>query len=245
VSRRHWNDWTIGTTNMNAAQHNFTTGSTALDNDAVAPADPGSQWSALLDGEVAAHEVDALLRSLAEDDALRGTCQRYALIGDALRGGTTRDADCSPHAFVAGVRARLAAETLTVMPALQPVQSTPQVRAPAANDAVFRWKLLAGVASLAAVMAVSWSVIDAVPASGAAAGAQMALLPANGAVAVSAAVPARAETAVLVQTPRGPVLRDARLEQLLAEHRQYGGMSALQMPAGFLRDATQQTDPQR
>ena len=42
-----------------------------------------------------------------------------------------------------------------------------------------------------------------------------------------------------------PVLRDARLEQLLAEHRQYGGMSALQMPAGFLRDATHTADPQR
>jgi sigma-E factor negative regulatory protein RseA len=50
---------------------------------------------------------------------------------------------------------------------------------------------------------------------------------------------------VVVQTPHGPVLRDPRLEQLLAQHRQYGGMSALQMPAGFLRDATQQADPQR
>lgn len=230
---------------MNAAQHTFTTGATALDTDATDGLE--SQWSALMDGEVAAHEVDALLRSLAEDDMLRGACQRYALIGDALRGGTTRDADTAPHVFVAGVRARLASETRAMAPALQPAQSTPQVRAPAANDAVFRWKLLAGVASLAAVMAVSWSVIDAVPASGAAAGAQMALLPATGAVPVasSVALPGRAETAVLVQTPRGPVLRDARLEQLLAEHRQYGGMSALQMPAGFLRDATQQTDPQR
>ena len=36
-----------------------------------------------------------------------------------------------------------------------------------------------------------------------------------------------------------------QLEQLLAEHRQYGGMSALQMPAGFLRDATHQADTQR
>lgn len=231
---------------MNAAQHTFTTGATALHTDA--PDGLDSQWSALMDGEVAAHEVDALLRSLAEDDALRGTCQRYALIGDALRGGITRDADTAPHAFVAGVRARLATETRAVEPVLQPVQHTLQVRAPAANDAVFRWKLLAGVASLAAVMAVSWSVIDAVPASGAAGGAQMALLPATGAVPVasSAASPRpAAETAVLVQTPRGPVLRDARLQQLLAEHRQYGGMSALQMPAGFLRDATHQADPQR
>lgn len=50
---------------------------------------------------------------------------------------------------------------------------------------------------------------------------------------------------VLVQTGQGQVLRDARLEELLAEHRQYGGMSALQMPAGFLRNATCDAAPQR
>jgi sigma-E factor negative regulatory protein RseA len=50
---------------------------------------------------------------------------------------------------------------------------------------------------------------------------------------------------VVVQTAQGQVLRDVRLEELLAEHRQYGGMSALQMPAGFLRNATYDAAPQR
>jgi sigma-E factor negative regulatory protein RseA len=47
-----------------------------------------------------------------------------------------------------------------------------------------------------------------------------------------------ASTAVVVNTPQGAVIRDAQLETLMAEHRQHGGMSALQMPAGFLRNAT-------
>ena len=34
------------------------------------------------------------------------------------------------------------------------------------------------------------------------------------------------------------MLRDARLDELLAAHKQFGGISALQMPAGFLRNAT-------
>lgn len=34
------------------------------------------------------------------------------------------------------------------------------------------------------------------------------------------------------------MIRDPRLDELLAAHRQYGNTTALQMPAGFLRNAT-------
>jgi sigma-E factor negative regulatory protein RseA len=34
------------------------------------------------------------------------------------------------------------------------------------------------------------------------------------------------------------MVRDARLEELLAAHKEFGGASALQMPSGFLRNAT-------
>ena len=34
------------------------------------------------------------------------------------------------------------------------------------------------------------------------------------------------------------LLRDARLEQLLTDHRQFAGQSALQGPTGFIRNAT-------
>ncbi|OYU41868.1 MAG: anti-anti-sigma factor, partial [Burkholderiales bacterium PBB4] len=34
------------------------------------------------------------------------------------------------------------------------------------------------------------------------------------------------------------MIRDPHLAALLAAHKQFGGTSALQMPAGFLRNAT-------
>jgi sigma-E factor negative regulatory protein RseA len=34
------------------------------------------------------------------------------------------------------------------------------------------------------------------------------------------------------------MIRDPRLDELLAAHKQFGGASALQQPAGFLRNAT-------
>ena len=34
------------------------------------------------------------------------------------------------------------------------------------------------------------------------------------------------------------MVRDARLEELLAAHKQFGATSALQEPSGFLRNAT-------
>lgn len=43
---------------------------------------------------------------------------------------------------------------------------------------------------------------------------------------------------VAVNTGQGVLIRDAQLEALLAEHRQHGGMSALQTPSGFIRNAT-------
>ena len=36
----------------------------------------------------------------------------------------------------------------------------------------------------------------------------------------------------------GVMLRDPRLDELMAAHKQFGGTSALQMPSGFLRNAT-------
>ena len=113
--------------------------------------------------------------------------------------------------------------------------------APAANDSVFRWKMVAGFASVAAVAAVAWSVVGG-----------NGLLPDQGAVLAAApvnrgSVPsvgattqflASAPEPVWVSTPQGVVLRDPRMEELMRTHRQSGGGPALQVPAGFLRAAT-------
>jgi len=164
-----------------------------------------------------------------------------------LRGTAPAVSNVAPQAFVAGISARL---QLAERPLSQPVSPvvTAQVRGAAANDPVMRWKMAAGLASLAAVVAVSWSVMQgaSVPGGPAVSGPQLAQVapptdPAKPVVADSDT----GSTNVAVNTGQGILIRDARLEQMLAEHRQYGGMSALQMPAGFLRNATYDTAPQR
>lgn len=210
--------------------------------------EPGTELSALIDGELDVHELDGWLHALGQEEALRVQCRDYRVISDVLSGGSPALRSEPPHAFVAGVRARLLAEPVSDT-APTPVAVQVPVRAAAANDAVFRWKMVAGVASLAAVMAVSWGVLGSAPSSsgGVQPGPQLALMPSVGGAPLAGPTQPvdPAATTVLVNTAQGPVLRDVRLEQLLAEHRQYGGMSALQMPAGFLRDATHPAEPQR
>ena len=41
-----------------------------------------------------------------------------------------------------------------------------------------------------------------------------------------------------VEPANGVLIRDARLDQYLAAHKQFGGSSALSVPSGFLRSAT-------
>ena len=55
-----------------------------------------------------------------------------------------------------------------------------------------------------------------------------------------ALVPAQPAQATLASAGNEPqvMIRDPRLDELLAAHKQFGGTSALQMPAGFLRNAT-------
>lgn len=85
-----------------------------------------------------------------------------------------------------------------------------------------RWKLVAGLASLATVMVVGWHLTSN---DGTADGASQL---------AQVAVPV--QPAAAGATPA--MIRDPRLDQLLAAHQQFGGTSALQMPAGFVRNAT-------
>ena len=94
-------------------------------------------------------------------------------------------------------------------------------RGPASNDGNFRWKLVAGMASLAAVSAMAWN------ASG------LLLSPASLSQLAQSSFP----QIVVTSTP-GPMVRDARLQELLAAHKQFGATSAFQESSGFLRNAT-------
>ncbi|QHE85109.1 sigma-E factor negative regulatory protein [Hydrogenophaga sp. BPS33] len=198
---------------------------------------PEQMLSALVDGEV---DDDQLAALFAPDQGAEDVLEKwhtYQLIGHVLRGDTAAsEMTCRPGDFLAGVRGRLQTETMPVVPSQPPSVAA---RAPAANDAVFRWQLVAGMASLAAVMAVSWSVLSSAPGGPGAVDPQLAVAPASATVVATPPSPAvQPSTTVVVNTGQGPLIRDARLEELLAEHRQNGGMSALQMPTGFIRSAT-------
>ena len=117
--------------------------------------------SAMADGEISPAELDALLSSLGAD-ALPNW-HAYHLIGDALRGQADLTSNQPSGDFLAAVRMGLASSDIKadVVPRL-PVQAlaplSGQARGESANDAVFRWKLVAGLASLAAVVAVTWTI---------------------------------------------------------------------------------------
>lgn len=178
--------------------------------------EPGVGWSALFDGECTREELDALLAS--EDAARRDAIwDTYRCIGDALRAHDAAQPRAADPAFVRAVMARVQAEPHSTLAVGQPQRAA---LPPAANAALWRWRALAGVAALAALLSVAWPLLQ--PSGGEPATLATAAWPAT--------VPAVAPAAASV-----PAGRDAQLEEFMAAHRAWGNASALQAPAGFLR----------
>lgn len=171
--------------------------------------------SALLDGELAGEEFVRAVDALQADSLARSRWHDYQLMGEVMRTGSAAAVAAHDEAFVARLRTRLVQERPRV-PVL-PV-ALPQTVSIPANEAVWRWKLVAGLCSLAVVAVLGWQLVglQARPQA-----PQLAVAPAPAAVA---------DAPVMI--------RDPRLDQLIAAHQQQGGTSALQMPAGFLRNAT-------
>jgi sigma-E factor negative regulatory protein RseA len=227
------------------------------------------QLSALADGELRGGEF-ARAMDFAGTPAGQQAWHAYHLIGDVLRGASQPQTHVAHDVLLARLRTQLAREQ--VRPALVAGQPAAAVRIhrPAANAEQFRWKLAAGVASLAAVVAVGWNTL-ATHEAAAPQGAQLALvqpMPAPAALAAPAApllasAPLAGQPAAAVAVSdlspamstvgvgssvapgAGPLgqgapvmIRDPRLDELLAAHRRFGHTAALQMPAGFLRNAS-------
>jgi sigma-E factor negative regulatory protein RseA len=180
--------------------------------------------SALADGQLRGAAFAEAVEAACEDGEAMASWHAYHVIGEVLR---------SQEAFVARPAQDFLAKVTAGIAQDKPVPvAAPQVvpvRAPAAaNDDTFRWKLVAGVASFAAVGAIGWSLVTGTAPG---AGPQLATAPQQ--------APASAPSTVLARTESGAVMiRDPKLDELLAAHRQLGGVSALQMPAGFVRNAT-------
>lgn len=188
--------------------------------------------SALADGQLGGEDFATALKTCVEEQSAQSALaswNAYHLIGEVMR-SPAPVVRATDMAFVSRLNQRLAQEPLvSVMPRSLGVESVVSElshhRSPASNEGMFRWKLVAGLASLAAVSAIAWN----------ASSLQTPESPAQ--LAQQASEPRQ----VLMPSPQGPVVRDARLEELLAAHKQLAGTSALQEPSGFLRRATFET----
>jgi sigma-E factor negative regulatory protein RseA len=209
--------------------------------------------SALADGQLRGAAFAQAVEMVATDSGARAAWHTYHVVGDVLRSGAPQGA--GDAAFLDRFKARLALEPASYPVALPVATTHVAVSAPvafdtsrsSANDTTFRWKLVAGLASAAAVAAIAWGSL-AGGAGAPAAGAQLAQQQGQGATtsvvpvaspAVNApAVPAESLQAVTVPGSTQIMIRDPRLDELLAAHKQAGGATALQTPSGFLRNAT-------
>lgn len=172
------------------------------------PPSPDGLLSALADGELA----NADLQNVLAPYTVHSDWNAYQVIGQVLKGyPDSAMPESADPAFLQRLNLRLANEKIApaALPAVrQGLVAEPNQ--PAANDTVSRWKLLAGFASLSLVMVVIGRYVD---------------LPGT---------PTAAQ--IVVSSPQGPIVRDARLEELITAHKQLGS-SSLQAPSGFLRQA--------
>lgn len=183
------------------------------------------EWaSALADGEARGDEVAWALKTLASGEESRARWHDYHLVGDVLRSGARAPLGRHDEAFIGRLRGRLQEETVRP-PLVNARREAPVSSLVSANDAVWRWKLVAGVCSLGVALALGWQLV--VGPQGEGTGARLAQ---QGEAPVSTLAVAKDESAVMI--------RDPRLDQWIAAHRQLGGTTALQSPAGFLRNAT-------
>jgi sigma-E factor negative regulatory protein RseA len=198
------------------------------------------QLSALADGQLQGDELAQALEFAAQENG-QSTWQLYHLVGDVLRSPELAQHQHGTRSMVMRVREQLAQEPLHGrLQETAPVvaQIAHPATAVAANASVFRWKMAAGFASLAAVAAIGWSSFAGLQGAGSSS-AQLAA--ASASVPAAASVPAQsmAPPVVAVAGNEGQqvMIRDPRLDELLAAHKQFGSTAALQMPAGFLRNA--------
>lgn len=231
--------------------------------------------SALADGELSELEFEQLMQRWDAHEAHNGQVtglvqvwEQYQVVGQCLRAPDQHHAAGDSMAFLHSFRERLAVEQMHSQPQssvndfLEPAPALTHVeiakRSQAANASVFRWKMVAGFASLAAVAAIGWNTVadfssgsqgqalqlaaiqdepialtasarDSAPASA------TAVMPSPNIVAVAnrAAAPTFNRDS---QGLSGIVIRDPKLDEILS--RQYGNTVAMQPPAPFIRNAS-------
>jgi sigma-E factor negative regulatory protein RseA len=221
--------------------------STPPDTPEIAQLDWQQVLSLLADDELHSNAVAgmaAVARAPAAD--VLSTWQAHQITRAVLQ-GQAEDQNAAQDARVfAHIRDQLRQESLprrevAATPSLPPVAQPVVVAASAAsNDS--RWRLVASFAGLAAVGAMIFSVLQTQRADQAQLALTQALdrtraVPAAAATLVQADGGSAAAQAVVVAGEQQVMLRDPRMAELLAQHRQFGA-GALHAPSGFLRNAT-------
>ena len=202
------------------------------------------QVSALADGQLDDEEVGRVVAQAGQSGELQAAWHRYHLIGDVLRTGH-QEPCTNAFAFVTRLQQRVALEPKIRVSDVVAIPATVAMPlAEAANEPVFRWKLVACMAAVAMAMVVGWGWVGH---ESAPSGAQLAQTQPVQPVTDSASDRVTPQTGVDTWAPGTPtavvagmdqpqkMVRDPRLDELMAAHQQAAG--SLQ-PSVFLRNAT-------
>jgi sigma-E factor negative regulatory protein RseA len=185
--------------------------------------DPNDRISALVDGQLRLSELAGVMADMEASPEMLSSWHVYQLIGDVMRSedlaGGTHDLD-----FLVRLQAKMDQEPVSGDQLLP--QAALPVATASANADVFRWKWLSGIAVSALVAVVGFGLWN-----------QTAQTTQLQALSANPSIPA-ATQAFSAQSQEQVMLRDPQLDALMAAHQQLGGHSALQMPSGFLRNAT-------
>lgn len=214
------------------------------------------QLSAVMDGEAGDDALQEACAAWRDQTHVREEWHLYHLIGDAMRSDDLCSGAAHDGRFLLQLRTRLEQEPSILAPA--PLASSRR-RAGRA-----RWRVWSGSAAVAAGFVAVAGVLmvtqvpEAVPdpfvqtfaaalgPGGAAnvgvAAAPQALPPRD--APIQQASTAAPDTAPPLVTDLR-ILRDARVEQYLDAHKQFGGSMALARPTSFLRPVTTQDAPSR
>lgn len=188
--------------------------------------------SDLADGRLGGAALAQAVAVVASNKDSAAAWHIYHLIGDAMRSPELAGR-CLDQTFADRVQSRIEREPLG--PGLGGREDLQRGTGefedrhasglwPAAND--WNWSLVAGLGSLAVAVAVAWTLGG--DSTGGDRNPQL-----------SQARPSAPQAVTTMSQPEPQVMiRDPRLDELLAAHKQFGGASALQKPAGFLRNAT-------
>ena len=196
--------------------------------------------SALMVGQLRDDDAARALGMMTASGQARESWQLYHLVGDVLRSADL--AACGQdRAFAARLAATLAAQRPAEVAAPRaPALSPHALTRPAANDGLFGWRMVAGLASFAAVAVIGWGMLgDLGPQrQGGAQLAQGAAAPRTALQTVAGPSPALSTAEPdEIRVADGPavMLRDPRLDELLQAHRQVSATPAL---GGFVLNAT-------